>query len=453
MKVGRIIAMSMTITGLAGAGPNELTPVRQLTHAPQGHVLTNINAWSPDGAWLVYDTRTNDEFNGNTIERVNVADGEVQRLYTSAYGAHCGVVTHSPTDGRIVFIHGPENPTTDWTYSFSRRRGAVVDTPHPGVSHPLDAMTYAPPFKPGALRGGSHVHVFSPDGQWVSFTYEDNVLAQLDANPEASTHEPNQRNIGVSVPIGPVLVGDAHPRNNDGDWFSVVVTRTVAQPSPGSDEISKAFEEGWVGQNGYLRADGSRQCRALTFQGHVIAMDGRQHAEVFIVDLPDDLTIASDAPLEGTATTKPSPPQGVHQRRLTFTGSSAYPGVVDAPRHWLRISPDGSAIAFLMRDDAGVVQIWTVSPNGGDPRQVTRNPRDISSAFTWSSSGDRIAHVMDGSVCVTDMKTGTTRRLTPSVDGDAGPTAQSCVFSPSDDAIAYTRMVEGFQQIFVVTLP
>jgi Tol biopolymer transport system component len=126
---------------------------------------------------------------------------------------------------------------------------------------------------------------------------------------------------------------------------------------------------------------------------------------------------------------------------------------VDAPRHWLRISPDGSAIAFLMRDDTGVVQIWTVSPNGGDPRQVTRNAQDISSAFTWSSSGDRIAHIMDGSVCVTDMKTGATRRLTPRVDGDAGPTAQSCVFSPSDDAIAFTRMVEGFQQIFVVTLP
>ena len=26
---------------------------RQLTHAAQGHVLTNTNVWSPDGAWIV----------------------------------------------------------------------------------------------------------------------------------------------------------------------------------------------------------------------------------------------------------------------------------------------------------------------------------------------------------------------------------------------------------------
>ncbi len=43
----------------------------------------------------------------------------------------------------------------------------------------------------GALRGGSHVHVFSPDGSAVSFTYEDEVLARL--GPGSGEHQLNRR--------------------------------------------------------------------------------------------------------------------------------------------------------------------------------------------------------------------------------------------------------------------
>ncbi len=430
---------------------------RQVTSAAQGHVLTNINAWSPDGEWLVYDVRTGDAFNGRYIEQVNVRTGAVQRLYESVSGAYCGVVTYSPVDSRVVFIHGPENPTSDWTYHFTRRRGAVVDAQHPGVSRPLDAMNYAPPFVAGALRGGSHVHVFSPDGLWVSYTYEDEVLARLDANANAPAHEPNQRNIGVSVPAGPVRVANTHPRSHDGDWFSVLVSRTVATPRPGSDEISKAFEEGWVGKAGYLRSDGTRQARALAFQGLVTAANGATHAEVFLVDLPADLTKAGAAPLEGTATTRPAPPAGVSQRRLTFTDQRKYPGVAAVPRHWLRVSPDGTQIAFLLKDDAGIVQLWTVSPNGGEPRQVTRNSADIASAISWDPQGRLIAHVMAGRVCVTDVVTGRTHPLTE-LRSDVGvPAALACVFSPDGRSIAYQRDIASpagtFPQIFVVDVP
>lgn len=444
-----ITAMATAVTALAAE--------RQLTSAAQGHVLTNVNVWSPDGRWIVYDVRTGDGFNGAFIEQVDAHTGEVQRLYESRDGANCGVVTYSPADPRVVFIHGPEHPTAGWNYHFTRRRGAVVDVARPGVARPLDAMNYAPPFTPGALRGGSHVHVFSPDGQWVSFTYEDAVLAALDADPAAPPHAPNQRNIGVSVPAGPVHVARSHPRNNDGDWFSVVVTRTVAAPRPGSDEIARAFEEGWIGRDGYVRPDGTRQRRALAFLGLVTAADGATHTEVYVADLPDDLTQPGAAPLGGTPTTWPAPPQGVSQRRLTFTGDRKFPGVVANPRHWLRVSPDGMRIAFLMQDDAGVVQIFTVSPNGGAPRQVTHGPHGIASTFTWSPDGKSLAHVMDGSVCVTDADTGRTERLTPQREGGAAPSALACVFSPDGRAIAYTREVAGaggtFPQIFTVTLP
>ena len=427
---------------------------RQLTTGRQGHVLTNINVWSPDGQWIVYDVRTGDAFNGTRIERVNVRTGGVEQLYESGQGANCGVVTCSPADDRVVFIHGPEHPTAEWNYGMTRRRGVLVDVRRPGAGRPLDAMDYAPPFTPGALRGGSHVHVFSPDGAWISFTYEDEVLARLDAAAPAGPHELNQRNVGVAVPAVPVAVPRHHPRNNDGDWFSVVVTRTVDRPQPGSDEISKAFEEGWVGRAGYARPDGTWQRRALAFQGLVTAPDGAKHAEVFLVDLPDDLTRPGLAPLEGTATTRPAPPHGVRQRRLTFTSARKFPGVAASPRHWLRVSPDGAQIAFLMKDEAGVAQIWTVSPNGGEPRQVTRNAADVASAFTWSPDGRSLAHVLDGMVCVTDAASGVTRPLTPRRTGEMAPMPEACVFSPDGRSVAYLRKVAGetgtFPQVFAV---
>jgi hypothetical protein len=110
---------------------------RQLTHPPQGHLLTNIRVWSPDGNWIVYDVRSDaagDLFDGNRIEAVNVHSGEVRVLYESKNGAHCGVVTWHPLEINVAFILGPENPTTDWQYAASHRQGVIVDFAKPGVA-------------------------------------------------------------------------------------------------------------------------------------------------------------------------------------------------------------------------------------------------------------------------------------------------------------------------------
>ena len=301
--------------------------------------------------------------------------------------------------------------------------------------------------------GGSHVHVWDAAGDWVSFTYEDHVLAQFkEATP---ANDINLRNIGVSVPNKAVRVARDHPRNHDGEYFTVIVARTTANPKPGSDEIKKAYEEGWVGNKGYQRADGTWQRRALAFQGDVITPDGKTISEVFLVDLPDDLTTPGDGPLAGTETRMPFPPKGCSQRRLTFTSERKFPGL-QGPRHWLRTSPDGARIAFLMKDDSGIVQLWTVSPNGGSPKQVSRNEWSVASAFTWSPDGRRIAHIMDNSVCVTDVATGETKRLTPRSDDASAPRSEACVFSPDGKSVSYLRRVkEGSEvsnHIFVVAV-
>lgn len=381
----------------------------QITRGPGGHILTNTAIWSPDSQWIVYDTRSDaagEKFDGSRIETVNVRSGEVRVLYESRNGAHCGVATFHPRQPRVVFILGPENPTPDWSYNAFHRQGVIVDVTRPGKATNLDARDLVPPFTAGALRGGSHVHVWDVAGERVSFTYEDHVLAQSGLN---------QRNVAVSVPGRPVVVPKTHPRNHDGSHYTVLVTRTTANPKPGSDEIKKAFEEGWVGQ------------RALAFQGYIVTEKGATISEVFIANLPDDLT-------------QPGSEARITQRRLTFTADRKYPGI-QGPRHWLRCSPDGSRIAFLMKDDAGVAQLWTVSPNGGPPAQLTRNPWSVASAFTWSPVGRRIAHVMDNSVCVTDAATGATTRLTPRSDDARAPRPEACVFSPDGTKIAFVRRV------------
>jgi Tol biopolymer transport system component len=159
------------------------------------------------------------------------------------------------------------------------------------------------------------------------------------------------------------------------------------------------------------------------------------------VDLPEDVTVPSPhGPLEGTPTRRPRPPLGARQRRLTFTADRRYPGL-QGPRHWLRSAPDGSKIAFLMRDDAGTAQLWTVSPNGGLPRQVTQDAFGVASAFTWSPDGHRIAYAADNSIFTVEVETGRSMRLTPRTGDADAPLPLACVFSPDGRLIAYQRRV------------
>lgn len=425
---------------------------RQLTQQPCGHMLTNAGVWSPDGRWIAYDVRAWDAvFDGTRVECVHVQSGETRLLYESRHGAACGVVTFHPHKDQVVFIHGPENPNAEWSYGASHRRGVLVDCDKPGTARNLDACDIVSPFTPGALRGGSHVHVFSGDGQWVSFTYEDHVLAA--SAIETPAQDMNLRTIGVSVPAGPVQVPRSHLRNHDGTFFSVLVVRVTAHPKAGSDEISRACEEGWVGTNGYLKADGTWQSKALAFQGHVVTSTGQTISEVFLVDLPGDMTCPGEGPLEGTAIRRPCPPRGTAQRRLTFTGDRAYPGL-QGPRHWLRSAPDGSRIGFLMKDAVGVVQLWTVTPNGGAPVQITHLPHSIASAFSWSPDGTCVAFIADQSVMEVAMKTGRCVRLTPRVAHERAPLPFACIYSPDGCNIAYLRSVAAgageWNQIFCV---
>ena len=414
---------------------------KQLTADARGHQLTNINVWTPDSQWLVYDVRPHGgSFTGSTIERVNIESGETEVLYQAKDGAHVGVVTVSlQHPARYVFIHGPENPDESWQYDFHHRRGVMVSEPQRAGAVTLDAMDITAPFTPGALRGGTHVHVFSPDSSRLSFTYNDHVLHERDPALDL-------RNVGVAISGHPVTPPKHHPREYDGSHFSVLVSETTATPQPGSDEINRAYEEGWIGREGYIKPDGSRQRWALAFIGDTLSADGEKHPEIFVVDLPEndaDYRQAGDKPLQGTPETLPAPPDGVKQQRLTFTEK----GIALQPRHWLRVSPDGARIAFLMKDHNDIVQLWTVSPNGGAPVQISHCEHGIQSAFSWSPDGQSLALVCDNSVMRLDVQSGEMQRLTQRTE--IAPCADAVVYSPDGSKVAFMRQCGEFAQIFV----
>ncbi|WP_368544398.1 DUF3748 domain-containing protein [Enterobacter soli] len=403
--------------------------MKQLTFASRNHQLTNINTWTADSQWLVFDVRPSGaSFTGATIERVNVATGEVEVIYRASRGAHVGVVTVHPAQDKYVFIKGPENPDADWQYDFHHRQGVVA---HNGQVSNLDAMDITAPYTAGALRGGSHVHVFSPNGQLVSFTYNDHVLHERDPKLDL-------RNVGVASPYGPVHPQGHHPREYAGTYWSVLVSRTTPAPEPGSDEINRAYEEGWVGND------------RLAFIGDTLSARGEKVPELFIVDLPKDeqgWKRAGDRPLQGTSENMPAPPAGVVQRRLTFTHQNAYPGLVNVPRHWVRSHPQGTQIAFLMRDDSGIVQLWLIAPEEGEPRQLTHNASDIQSAFNWHPSGNMLGFVLENRIALCDAATGEVTFLTS--DHGNPPSGDAIVFSPDGQRVAWMEERAGFRQIWV----
>ncbi|MBK5143675.1 DUF3748 domain-containing protein [Budviciaceae bacterium BWR-B9] len=418
---------------------------KQITYTPCNHQLTNVNVWTPDSQWLIYDVRPDgSSFTGETIERVNINSCEVEIVYQAEPQSYVGVVTASPVEPvRYAFIHSPEQPDEQWHYDFHHRRGVIVTEPDRKHAVTLDALDITPPFTSGALRGGSHVHVFSPDGSRLSFTYNDHVMHEKGSQFD-------QRNIGVAVPLHSVHVEKQHVREYDGSHFCVLVSSTVLVPEAGSDEISRAYEEGWVGNEGYITPQGTIQRWALAFIGDTRAEDGSKLSEVFIVDLPEhleDYAKPGEYPLTGTMTLMPAPPASVSQRRLTYTGDRRFPGVVSSPRHWIRSSPDGSKIAFLMKDDFDVVQVWLVSPQGGELKQVTDGGYGVDSAFSWSPDGRSLAFVMDGSIVLCDVNSGVVKRLTEKNANHL--CADAVVFSPNGEYIAYMRKVDGFSQLFI----
>lgn len=422
---------------------------RQLTFDPRHHDLDNNLDFSRDGKWLVYDTRNPGLDTSKTIEKVNVDTGEQVVLYAADKGAEgpvngAGAASFSPKDDRIVCIHGPW-AKTGLAYDFTVRRGGLIGTD--GSFAFADARDITPPYTPGALRGGTHRHDWDHTGQWLGYTYNDDIMKKKNGV--------DLRFIGVTKLGLPVKVSNAREDlfEGDGEGFSVLVTRVVPNPKPGSDEINRSAQDMWVGTHGYKRADGKLQL-ARAFVGTTIAASGEPVDEVYVVDVPDDITQPGpDGPLEGTDTTFPAPPVGASQRRLTWTANSPHPGVVG--NCWS--SPDGNWITFIAKDATGVDQIFAVHPTGGDSVQVTAMKAGVACSPRWFPDGKRLLAVsLEGRLFMVGAPGSATNDpvyLTePSESHPVKP-----ALSPDGNLVAFNRLLPDEKgehlQVFVVPVP
>jgi hypothetical protein len=384
-----------------------------LDTGPENAVLTHCNVWSADGQWIAFDTRSAHDgsvFDGTAIRVVNVTTGEVRTIYESKNGACCGVVTWHPHETKVAFILGPEHPTADYHYGPSRRRGVIVEVSNPSVAIDLDARDTTSPGTPGALRGGSHVHLWRGDGQRISFTYEDDLTCD------------GLRTIAVAEP-GIVTV----PRvdhNHDGTWHSRIAVNVTKTPRPGSDDVLRACEESWIGN-----------CDRLAFQGTVLTAEGKWIVEVFSVEFGGR---ASDGLFASTPPSLARPADKI--RRLTHTPSRVHPGI-QGPRHWLKSTADGR-IGCLMKDDAGVVQLFLAHADDGSLRQLTHATHGVQSAFTWNAAGTLLAAKVDDHVCVIDAQSGEVTRVSDvSTDGDF-IRPEAVVFAPDGSRVVFMRTLK-----------
>ncbi|AQG82414.1 hypothetical protein AWR27_09640 [Spirosoma montaniterrae] len=398
-----------------------------LTVSPTGHTLHHNGVFSNDGQWIVFDSRNDDTKIGetSTIGIVHVKTGEEKIIYKTSnqtvYGPGVGAVSFSPLEDKVIFIHGLSNANGEKPYAMSRRTGVGININFPYKSFFYDARDIHFPYTPGSLRGGTHSHCWSGDGQLVSFTYNDELI------------DADLRVVGVMLPFPQGVKVDSTKGNNNGIMFSSIVANVVRNPKPGSDEINKAFDECWVGKNGYTLKSGKRIPHAIAFQGNVLNQEGKQITEVFIVDI-DSEKILADSLAVGKIGERPRVPIGIHQRRITFSDK----GLSDT-RHWLRSSPDGKFIYALAKGQNEYNQLIEIEVQTGNMRFLTNNDFSIDYSFNLNKDGSKIAYVAQNSIYLFDLIKGVSTQI---VSKEKGKIVGTPSFSPLDHVLVFNQYIK-----------
>src|SRR5690606_23517372 len=91
----------------------------------------------------------------------------------------------------------------------------------------MDARDMNTPSTPGALRGGTHAHTWSGRDNWISFTYNDHLIAEA-AKTDNSLAD--LRTVGVMFPGEVKVPGTDSVENKSGTMYSVLLVPVVKEP-------------------------------------------------------------------------------------------------------------------------------------------------------------------------------------------------------------------------------
>lgn len=406
------------------------TRLQAITHDPYGHFLNHRQIFSPDGARVYFDTRNADPEIQRTcrIESIDWRSGEVSIEYTvprpSEYGPGVGAVVCHPHRERLLFIHGLHSCNQARPYGTTRRFGALLATESSRsrtsassgsvrMLLPIESRYVTSDCPRGGLRGGTHAHSWSRDGRWVSFTYNDDVVAMRHACGEGP---PDRRTVGaIYLPdLDADYGGSAGKRGlayydcagSQEEWsglgWGTVLARVTDAPRFGSDDIEQACEECWVE---------NRPLRTMAFLGRV--RDARGHAidEVYVAEWREEDRSRGVEVAEGSIGTRaqcddagrlvpaadgPSDPvQSLCVRRVTRTEDELHPGV-SGPRNWLIASPDGRSVYFPQRDPRGVVQIARADLDSGVVTAISQLSQSIENQLAIDAAGRTLTAIVAG---------------------------------------------------------
>ncbi len=393
--------------------------VTTLTKSASGHTLHHNGVFSPDDEWIVFDGRNDDTKIGetSTIGMVNVRTGEERQIYKTSnqtvFGPGVGAASFSPRENTVIFIHGLYDANQTRPYDITRRFGLAIHTDEPMKGIHMDARDVVAPYTPGSLRGGTHSHCWNGDGSLISFTYNDEFV------------DPDLRVVGVMLSSGREIVVSEANGNNNGKLYSAIVSDVVREPKWGSDEISKAFDECWIGSSGGEQ---------MAFQGNTCNKEGETITEIYTVKV-DPKLVLKDSVAVGKGGNRPQVPDGIRQTRLSRTTKG-----LSNLRHWLRSSPDGRFVYALAKDEDERNQLVQCEVATGEFTYISNLDFSIESPINIDSKGEKIAFVANNNVYVFDLQTKKTERLTANSGNDL-KVVGAPVFSRKGDKIAFNQFV------------
>lgn len=413
----------------------KLVDLQQRTFEAYGHFLNHRQAQSHDGTSLVYDTRNADPDIPKTrrIEAIDLTDNSVRVLYDThsdqPYGPGVGAVVADPCNPRVLFIHGLKNCCAENPYTMGRRFGAICSLNDQHSSNasisPLESRSMTASVPWGCLRGGSHAHSFSPDGRWVSFTYNDAWVAQHHPSWDRRTIgfallPPTHNVCDNSQSSGMLPTASSTSKDNRATaenfrglgWASLALNPTepmtpsqsTAEHPLANDDRSEsascewAREECWVPNPLRLAFIGRISPPAMPINMKMptnIAIPTNIE-EVFIAEFPED-ALRYPQRLQGYVPTDPvtgrlQPPPGIRIRRLTYSDSDLTSRErtnalgfchelapkdyskrgIQGPRHWLLASPCGAWIFGLFRDTTECVRLVRICSRTGALRPISK---------------------------------------------------------------------------------